>query len=109
MIKKTVVCDRCKKNKPWVIIPKSYRLKSNTVLCKDCAQYYYELACGIRCANCGEQIVAGPGCRCRSGTFCSPLCAIQYAEGYNGDDEKSARYFTEEDEKMLLGEDGKEN
>lgn len=109
MIKKTVVCDRCKKREPWVIIPKSDKLKSNTVLCKECAIYYYDLACNVKCANCGEPIMAGTVCRYGIRTFCSPLCAIQYIEGYNGDDGQRARYFTEEDEKMLLGEDGKEN
>lgn len=105
MIKKTVVCDRCKKGKPFVIIPKSKKLPENEVFCRECANHYYHLSCDIGCANCGEPIVAGPGCRCSFGTFCSPICAIQYAEGYNGDDEQSARYFTEEDEKMLLSED----
>lgn len=49
--------------------------------------------------------MAGPGCRRHFGTFCSSLCAIQCAEGNNGDD---ARYFTKEDEKMLLGEEDEE-
>lgn len=105
MIKKTVICDRCKKGEPWVIIPKSKKLLSNTVFCKKCADYYYDIEYNIRCDNCGELITAGPGCRCRFGTFCSPLCAIQHAERINGDDEEKARYFTEDDEKMLLGED----
>ena len=104
MIKKTVVCDRCKKGKPFVIIPKSKKLPENEVLCKECANYYYEIEYDIRCDNCGDQIVNGPGCKCRFGTFCSSLCAIQYAEGHNGNDEQRARYFSERDERMLLGE-----
>ena len=109
MIKKTVVCNRCEKGKPYVIIPKSKTLPENEVLCRECANYYYDLSCGIECANCGEPIVAGPGCRCRFGTFCSPLCAIQYSEGHSGNDEQRARYFSDRDERMLLGDDKEED
>lgn len=109
MIKKTVVCDRCHEGSPWVIIPKSKKLMSNTVLCKKCANYYYEIEYDIRCDNCGELISAGHGCRCNFGTFCSPICAIQFTEKHSGDDEQSARYFTEDDEKMLLGEKEEED
>lgn len=107
MIKKTVVCDRCEKGKPWVIIPKSDKLASNTVLCRECAKYYYDLSFDIKCANCGGSITAVPSCICFCRPFCSSLCAIQFCEGHSGNDEQRARYFTESDEKMLLG-DGKQ-
>ena len=108
MIKKTVVCDRCKKNKPWVIIPASIRLHSNTVFCEECARYYYEIDCSAKCNNCGVVIAEKPLCRIGSDLFCSTLCAMQYWERHCGVHEEP-RYFTEEDEEMLLGEDGKEN
>ena len=104
MIKKTVVCDRCGTGKPWVIITKSEKLESNTVFCKECARYYYDIDCSAKCENCGVTIAEKPLCRIGAELFCSPLCAMQYCERHYGDHEEP-RYFTEEDEKMLLGKD----
>ena len=107
MIKKAVVCDRCKKREPWVIIPESDKLQSNTVLCKQCALYYYDIDCSAKCASCGISIVGNPCCKIGFDLFCSPMCAIRYREKHYGDHEEP-RYFTEDDEKMLLGEDEEE-
>lgn len=104
MIKKTVVCDRCEKGKPYVIIPKSNKLASNTVLCRECAECYYDLDCSPKCTNCGISIVGNPCCKTGCDLFCSRLCAIKYCEGHSGNDEQMARYFTDEDEKMLICE-----
>lgn len=100
-MKKTVVCDKCKKNKPWVIIPESIGLKNNTVFCKECAQAHYGIDSSLKCTKCGISIVGNPCCKIDNDLFCSPMCAIQYIERYN----EKPRCFTEDDENMLLGKD----
>lgn len=108
MIKKTVVCDRCERGKPWVIIPKSDKLASNTVFCKECAEMYYDLDCTPKCTNCGISIIGNPCCKTGSDLFCSRLCAIKYCERHYGENEEP-RYFSDHDEKMLIGEDEEED
>lgn len=101
MIKKTVVCDRCEKRKPKVLIEKPRFTPKNTVLCDDCVQAYYDLDCQP-CASCGQPVKAYISTKYDYEVFCSPICAIRYKE------ETTVRTFTEDDEKMLLGENEEE-
>ena len=98
MIKKTVVCDRCKKRKPNVLIEKPEFMPNNTVLCNDCVQTYYDLDCDLHCAFCGQNVKACISTQFDYEIFCSPACAVRYKES------TTVRAFTEDDEKMLTDE-----
>lgn len=96
MIKICVVCDRCRKEKPYIIIRDSKGLGKNVVMCKRCAEYYYDLSHdGLKCASCGR-LLSGDIVKSNSSHFCSLECAVRNIEHC------TVGIYTQEHEQELL-------
>jgi hypothetical protein len=97
MIKKQVVCDRCEKEKPCIIIRDSKKLGKNSVLCERCAEYYYDLSHKkIECCGCGKVLCGMDVFEGRYAFYCSLECAVSVIEGCG------VEKYTQEHEQKLL-------
>ena len=104
MIKKQIVCDRCEKENPSIIIRDSKKLCKNSVLCKRCAEYYYHLDDNsIKCDGCGKVLYGRDVFGGRYAYYCSLECAVRGIEG------GSVEKYTQEHEQELLESEEKED
>ena len=101
MIKKMLVCDRCKSRLAELIIPVTRSVGTNLVLCEECARFYYDVIdVKLKCENCGKIVEIGQKlytfAELSTPYFCSAECVLSFTEHCN------AHRLTEEEVKALI-------